>query len=120
MTCREFEDGMEEHFATADPSQIRDLIAKEQWQLLPPSRVRAHLASCNDCPHSLWQFLKVRGFLDYRSQPCFHVTYHSSDVPERCLEKQHGLYAITCRSDEGQSIVIGFCPWCGTALPTGI
>ena len=109
---------MVDHFGAADADQMRDLIVKDQWHLLPPSVVRDHLVSCNDCPQSLWQFLQVRGSLDYRSQPCFHVAYYSADVPERCLDEELGMYAIVTERTKREGIVIGFCPWCGVVLPT--
>jgi hypothetical protein len=118
MTCREFEDAMEDHFGSVDANQMRDLIVKDQWHMMPPSAVRDHLASCSDCPQSLLQFLQARGSLDYRSQPCFHVAYYSASVPERCLDKELGMYAIITERTKREGIVIGFSPWCGVVLPT--
>src|ERR1700680_4883063 len=94
MTCREFEDAMEDHFGAVDANQMRDVIVRDEWHVLPPSPFRDHLASCSDFPHGLFHFLHIRGSLDYRSQPCFHVAYHSADVPERCLNRSLGMYAI--------------------------
>jgi hypothetical protein len=63
----------------------------------------------------------VREFLEFESHPCFHVAYHSADTSDRCLNLDtFGLYSITTDRDEKCSIVIGFCPWCGVSLPTGI
>jgi hypothetical protein len=120
MTCREFEDAMEDHFRAVDANQMSDVIVRDEWQKLPQSPLRDHLASCSDCSHSLFQFLQIRGSLDYRSQPCFHVAYHSADVRERCLGKDFGIYHIITDREKRQGIVIGFCPWCGVALPTSL
>ncbi len=111
---------MADHFGAVDADQMRELVVHDQWHMMPTSAVRDHLASCSDCPHSLLQFLQTRGSLDYRSQPCFHVAYYSADVPERCLGKFLGMYDIITDCTKGEGIVIGFCPWCGVVLPTGI
>ena len=117
MTCRQFEDQMEMLFAHADKDQIRRLLIDEQWDEVPSS---AHLRECSDCVQSALQFLEVRGSLDYRAQPCFHVAYYSADVPDRFLDRHLGLYSVWTNRDKGQSVVIGFCPMCGVKLPTSV
>ena len=107
-------------FEAANAEQWRDRISKENWDDLPASVYTDHLKECNDCQTSLWQFFEIRGRVDYTSEPCFHVAYWSADVPFRCIEIIHGCYSIaTFDGKIGRGVVIGFCPWCGVALPTG-
>lgn len=107
-------------FAEADADHWRDLITKGAWDQLPASAPFDHLKECDDCQTSLYQFFDIRGRVDYASEPCFHVAYWSAGVPSRCLDKTHGLYSVaTMDGKSGHGVVIGFCPWCGVALPTG-
>ena len=119
MNCRQFEDAMYLEFAEADADRWRDLITKERWDQLPASVYSDHLKECRDCPTSLWQFFQVRGRIDYTSEPCFHVAYYSSNVPDRCLDKIHGMYTVATMDHSGNGVVIAMCPWCGVPLPTG-
>lgn len=118
MTCRDFEDSMVEHFAASDDVWLREVVVRERWNDLTASPNHDHLAVCSDCQQSLLQFLRTRGSVDYNLHPCFHVAFYSAEVPERCLDKQHGMYVIITDPSKRGGIVIGFCPWCGTALPT--
>jgi hypothetical protein len=120
MNCRQFEDAMRVEFADADADHWRDLIVKESWDRLPPSAISDHLKECHDCPTSLWQFFAIRHRIDYMFEPCFHVAYYSADVPDRCLDKTHGIFSIATMDQSGHGVVIAVCPWCGVALPTGV
>jgi len=120
MTCRQFEDAMRSEFGSVDREEWKLRITRENWDGLPPSEHIAHLTGCSDCQTSLFQFLDVRHFLEYSSHPCFHVAYYSADVPEHCLDAHLGLYTIITNSEKRHGIGIGFCPWCGIELPTGL
>lgn len=111
---------MEAVFGSVDVDQYRTIIRGERWDELPISECANHLATCSDCPTSLWQFLQIRHLVDYRSQRCFHVAYYSADVPERCLDRHLGMYSIITNRETREGVVIGFCPWCGIGLPTGV
>jgi hypothetical protein len=106
-------------FADADADPWRDLIAKLSWDQLPASAYNDHLKDCNNCQTSLYQFFEIRDRVDYTSEPCFHIAYWSADVPSRCIEKGWNVYSIATMDKSGVGVVIGVCPWCGTALPTG-
>jgi len=118
MTCRQFEDAMDITFAFAERDELRAQLINERWDEIPASEQSEHLRQCSDCVQSLLQFLEIRGSVDYRSQPCFHVAYYSADVPDRCLDRHLGLYSVWTSQNTDQSVVIGFCPWCGVRLPT--
>jgi hypothetical protein len=118
MTCRQFEDAMETVFASADRETLRAQLIKERWDEIAAPDQSKHLSECSDCVQSLLQFLEIRGLVDYRLQPCFHVAYYSADVPDRCLDRHFGPYSVWTRKSGDRSIVIGFCPWCGATLPT--
>lgn len=120
MTCGQFESAMRVEFGSVDGEEWKDRITRENWDGLPPSEYIVHLVGCSDCQTSLFQFLDVRDFLEYESDSCLHVAYYSADTPERCLDVHLGLYAIITDREKRQGIVIGFCPWCGIRLPTGI
>ena len=107
-------------FGSVDREEWKDRITRENWEGLPPSEHIGHLIGCSDCQTSLFQFLDVRDFLEYESHPCFHVAYYAAETPERCLKTDAGLYAIITDREKRDGIVIGFCPWCGIKLPTGI
>lgn len=116
MTCREFENAMHAEFGSVDRDEWRRRITREDWAGLPSSDYTAHLVACFDCQTSLFQFLDAPNLPDYRSYPCFHVCYFSSDVPGRCLWLDGGLYVIPFHRDKKEGVVIGFCPWCGIKL----
>ena len=118
MTCRHFEDAMETEFGSADRDELQTRLVGENWDGMPRSDYIDHLRECSDCVQSLLHFLTIRGSVDYRSQPCFHVAYYSADVPDRCLDRHLSLYSIWTDRNKGESVVIGFCPWCGIGLPT--
>jgi hypothetical protein len=120
MTCREFEDGMRTQFGSVDRDEWKNRITRERWAGLRPSENIAHLIGCSDCQTSLFQFLDVRDFLKYESHPCFHTAYYSADTPDRCLDKDAGVYAIITKCEKREGIVIALCPWCGIELPTRI
>lgn len=121
MTCREFEDAMSEEFGSVDKTHWQSVIVRGAWdEISHHSTYTDHLVSCDGCVTSLYQFLDVRQWIEYRSQPCFHVAYYSGEVPERCLERHLGLYSIITDRESQTGIVIGFCPWCGVNLPVGI
>ena len=103
-----------------DAEEWKRRLTREDWYNLPRSEPITHLIGCSDCQDSLFQFLEVRHFLEYESHPCFHVAYYSTSTPERCLELHLGLYSIITDREKREGIVIGFCPWCGAKLPTGI
>jgi hypothetical protein len=111
---------MRSQFGLANREEWKDRITRENWSGLSPSGYTTHLATCGDCQTSLFQFLDVREFLDYRSHLCFHVAYYSADIPDRCIERSQGVYSILINREKRESIVIGFCPWCGMDLLTGI
>jgi hypothetical protein len=111
---------MRSQFGSADGEEWKSRITRDDWDGLQPSEHIAHLTGCSDCQNSLFQFLDVRDFLEYESHPCFHVAYYSAETPERCLDVNSGLYAIFTTREKRHGIVIGFCPWCGIGLPTGI
>jgi len=94
MTCRQFEDAMRSEFGSVDREEWKGRITRENWDGLPPSEHIGHLTGCDDCQTSLYQFLDVRHFLEYRYHPCFHVAYYSADIPERCLDAHLGQYTI--------------------------
>jgi len=106
-------------FADADADYWRDSIVKGNWGPLPASPSFDHLKDCDNCQTSLWQFFDIRGRVNYTTEPCFHVAYHSADVPNRCLDKGLGLYSVATMDKTGHEVVIAFCPWCGIGLPTG-
>ena len=81
MTCRQFEDGMETVFASVDRDTLRAQLINERWEEIAEPDQSEHLSRGSDCVQSLLQFLEIRGLVDYRSQPCFHVAYYSADVP---------------------------------------
>lgn len=116
MTCREFEDHMRSEFASVDAAEWKRRISREDWSGLAPSAVVAHLTACDDCRTSLYLFLDVPD-LDYLSHPCFHVAYYAANTAARCIDASGGVYGIITGRDKCESIVIGFCPWCGTPLP---
>ena len=120
MTCREFEDAMLVGFKSVDRQEWKSRITREHWDGLPLSEAIAHLKRCNRCQTSLFQYLDVRDFLRYESQPCFHVAYYSANSRERCLDVEQGLYTIITDRARGTGVVIGFCPWCGISLPVAI
>jgi hypothetical protein len=103
-----------------DREEWKRRITREDWDGLPPSEPIAHLTGCNNCQTSLFQFLEVRHFREWRSHPCFHVAYYSADVPERCLDAHLGLYTVHTDREKGHGVVIGFCPWCGIELPRSV
>jgi len=110
---------MRSEFGSADRDEWKSRITRENWDGISPFEHMAHLIGCDDCQTSLYQFLDVRDFLGYESHPCFHVAYYSADTPERWLKIDgFGLYLIN--TENGDGIVIGFCPWCGVVLPTAI
>ena len=111
---------MREEFGVTDAEYWQTLLISEKWGALPSSEHVDHLTQCGDCVQSLLQFFTVREFVDYSRDPCFHVAYYSADVPERCLAKSLGMYSILTGREDCEGIVIGFCPWCATALPTGV
>ncbi len=117
MTCRQFEATMESAFALADRDQLRTQLINEHWDEIPSSD---HLRDCSDCVQSLLQFLQIRDSVDYRSQPCLHVSYYSAEVPDRCLDRHLGMYSICTDRNRQEFVVIGFCPWCGISLPTSV
>jgi hypothetical protein len=112
---------MRSQFRSVDREEWRSRITRENWDGLPLSEQIAHLTNCDDCRNSLFQFLDVRDFLEYETQPCFHVAYYSADTRDRCLDRDmFGLYSISTDREKGCSIIIGFCPWCGINLPTAV
>jgi hypothetical protein len=111
---------METVFASADRDALRAQLINERWDEIQASGESEHLSRCSDCVQSLLQFLEIRGRVDYRSQPCFHVAYYSADVSDQCLDRQFGLYSVWMNSDKRKSVVIGFCPWCGKPLSTSL
>jgi hypothetical protein len=111
---------MTARFGSADREEWRGRITSEDWSGLSSSDHLAHLIACRDCQTSLFQFLELRESLDYRSHSCFDVAYYSAAIPQRCIERSHGLYSIIANGEKNDSVVIGFCPWCGITLPTGI
>lgn len=119
MTCRQFEDGMSEEFGAGDWEKWRPLLIQGAWDKLTRSAFTEHLAQCADCETSIFQFFEVRHLTDYRAQPCFHVAYWSATVPGRCLDRTHGIYSILTDPQQGDGVVIAFCPWCGINLPSG-
>ena len=111
---------MSTEFRSVDREVWKSRITSENWNDVEESESTAHLVSCLDCQTSLFQYLEAREFLDYHSHPCFHVAYHSANVPQRCLDLTHGMYCIITEYSRSEGILIGFCPWCGITLPTGI
>ena len=120
MTCRQFEDGMDSAFTSVEREQLRSLLVSEDWDQLPPSEFSNHLATCSDCVCSLLQYFQARHRMDYHSHPCFHVAFYSAEVREKCLENIHGMYSIITDRGTHEGIVIGYSPWCGISLPTGV
>jgi hypothetical protein len=111
---------MSSEFGLVNQEEWKSRITRENWEGLASSEHVAHLSGCSDCQTSLFQFLDVRDFLEYGSHPCFHVAFYSADIPERCLDANRGLYSIVTDREKRQGVVIGFCPWCGLELPTGV
>lgn len=111
---------MSSEFGLVNQKEWKSRITRENWDGLALSEHVAHLSGCGDCQTSLFQFLEVRDFLKYSSHPCFHVAFHSADIPERCLDANLGLYAIVTGREKRQGVAIGFCPWCGLELPAGL
>jgi len=71
--------------------RLRAQLINERWAEIAPPDQSDHLRQCGDCVQSLLQFLEIRGWVDYRAQPCFHVAYYSADVPDRCMDRHFGL-----------------------------
>jgi hypothetical protein len=117
--CREFEDNLSRYFADVEADLCRGVVAHEEWHKIPcrddfHRALIAHASKCSDCTQSLLQYLDLRGQVDYRAFPCFHLAYYSTAVDEHCIENDHGFFSI--RLDGVSGIGIGYCPWCGTKL----
>ncbi len=107
-------------FGSVDSDQWRIILISEKWDELPRTSFSAHLSECSDCVQSLLQFLQTNPSIDYAIHPCFHVAYYSADSQDRCLDLSLGMYFIVTDRETRAGIVIGFCPWCGVALPIGL
>jgi hypothetical protein len=122
MKCREFEDGMFSYFNETEVRGILAAIDNGDFSCIKVvdrkhQDMLNHLKGCDECQLSIWQYFRIRGKIDYREYPCFHLAFYCNDKEQCCIIYNKKLFQIPISSEGG--VVIGHCPWCGIPLKTG-
>lgn len=127
MICRRLHDDLDAAFGDVDSAgyhaAVKAAFRHEHWSsLLGVSAERdqalLHASDCPDCLDDLLMYLEIRDHTDYREFPCLHLAYYATKEELCCVENDRGFFFIMLPGRKSEGIGIGFCPWCGIALPT--